>query len=389
MPAEMSDSIWLDSHGATGFVCIVLPELGTDYDEAGSILACIVQESGRPVCVLRDGDPSILQAEALILFGKCSAFTQSARLLGAHATRRPVTILWHIEPLLPGILPDRAMATARRLAQCDWNLLPPPLPTVVRCVPAHNLLRDAARSALSAKLKRLAAWEAEPAYADVHPRQWHHAAQHYLWLRRWHSPAWCDLVAASTISRCNILTQMGICCEYAPLGHHRAWGEDLGIQRDIDVLFLGRVKRTSRRPILHRLGRRLGDRGVRLVLVERDCYGPERTRLLSRTRIALDIVQHAWEMPILRLLISMACGAMVVSNWTSAPHPFRAEHLVRADLDAFVDTILYYLNHESERSAIAESARCFLTSKLSWHPVVCHVLRRGREHFEARSGVAP
>lgn len=389
MSAEMSDSMWLKSHGVAGSVCIVLPQRGTDYDEAGSILACIVQESGRPARVLRDGDPAILDSDALILFGKCSAFTQSARLLGAHPARRPVTVLWHIEPLLPGVLPDRAVMTARRLAQCDWNLLPAPFASMARYVPAHNLLRDAARSALSVRLKRLAAWDAEPAYADVHPRQWHHAVQHYLWLRQWHSHDWCDLVAAGTMPRCDLLRQMGICCEYAPLGHHPAWGEDLGVERDIDVLFLGRVKRTSRRRILLRLGRRLQDRGIRLVLIERDCHGPDRTRLLSRTRIALDIVQHTWEMPILRLLISIACGAMVVSNWTSDPHPFRAEHLVQADPDAFIDTILYYLNHESERRAIAESARCFITSELAWHPVVWHVLRRGREHFEARSGVLP
>lgn len=389
MSAEMSDSTWLDSYDIARPVCIVLPQRGTDYDEAGSILARIVQEPGRPVRVLRDGDPSVLDTDALILFGKCSAFTQSARLLSAHRACRPMTVLWHIEPLLPGVLPDRAMATARRLAQCDWSLLPAPFSSMARYVPAHNLLRDAARSALSARLKRLTAWEAEPAYAYVHPRQWHHAAQHYLWLRQWYSRDWCDLVAASTIPRCDVLRQMGICCEYAPLGHHPAWGEDLGVKRDIDVLFLGRVKRTSRRQVLYQLGRRLGDKGVRLVLVERDCHGTDRTRLLSRTRIALDIVQHAWEMPILRLLISMACGAMVVSNWMSNPHPFRGEHFVRADLDAFVDTILYYLNHESERKAIAESARCFVTSELAWHPVVWHVLRRGREHFEAQSGVIP
>mgnify|MGYP005850221301 CR=1 FL=1 len=387
MSTQRSDSMGPNSHDSAGSVCIVLPERGTDYDEAGSILARIVQESGRPACMLRDGAPSILDADTLILFGKCSAFTQSARLLGAHPARRPVTILWHIEPLLPGVLPDRAMATARRLARCDWSLLPAPLASVVKYVPAHNLLRDAARSALSAKLKRLAAWEAESACAEVHPRQWHHAAQHYMWLGQWHSRNWCDLVAASTIPRCNVLMQMGICWEYAPMGYHPAWGEDLGIERDIEVLFLGRVKRTSRQPILHRLGRRLQDKGVRLVLVERGCYGPDRTRLLSRTRIALDIAQHAWEMPLLRLLISMACGAMVVSNWRSDPHPLHAEHLVRADLDALVDTILYYLNHESERRAIAESARCFVTSELTWNPVVWHVLQRGREQFEARSGV--
>jgi hypothetical protein len=377
----------LDSRDATGPVCIALPARGTDYDEAGSILARIVQESGRPAYVLRDGDPSILDAKALILFGRCSAFTRSARLLGAHQAKRPATVLWHIEPLPPTVLPDHAMSTARRLGRCDWSLLPVPFSTMARRVPGLSLIRDAARSAWCARLKRLTGWDTEGAWADVHSRQWYHAVQHYLWLKQWHSHDWCDLVAAGTMPRRDILAQMGIRCEYAPLGYHPGWGENLGVERDIDVLFLGRAKKTSRQRHIERIGRRLRDRGIKLTIVDRDCYGPDRTRLMNRTRIALDIVTHTWEMPILRLLISIACGAMVISNWTSDPHPFRQEHFVRADLDHFVDAILHYLYHESERRQIAEAAHQYVTNELAWHRVVSHVLRRSREHFEARSGV--
>jgi hypothetical protein len=258
---------------------------------------------------------------------------------------------------------------------------------LMRYVPGRNLVRDAARSALSARLKRLAGWDTEPAWANVHPRRWYHAMQHYLWLRQWHSQDWCDLVAASTTARCDVLTQMGIRCEYAPLGYHPDWAEDLEIERDIDVLFLGRVKRTARQRPLERLARRLRDKGIRLVVVDRDCYGADRNRLLSRTRIAIDLVQHSWEMPILRLIISMGCGAMVISNWASDPYPFGESHFVRVDLDAFAETILYYLNHESERKHIAESGHRYVTGELAWHRVLARLLRTSRDRLEAQPGV--
>ncbi len=384
---ETFDPVKLAATDIQKRICIALPARGTEYQEPAAILTSIVQESGGQARLVRDGDPSILDADTLILFGKCSAFTRSAQRLAAHRTSRPATILWHIEPLPPAVLPSCALPTSRILAHCDWNLLPKPFSTLVRYIPGHNLIRDAARSALSARVKTLAGWNTERAWAHIHPRHWYHAIQHDLWLRNWHSHDWCDLVAASTLPRCDVLARMGIRCEYAPLGYHPAWAEDLGIERDIDVLFLGRVKRTSRQRPVKRLVRRLRDEGIRLMVVDRNCYGRDRSRLLSRTRIALDIVQNTWEMPILRLLISMTCGAMVISNWPADPFPFREDHFVRVPLDAFADTIQYYLGHEPERKQMAESARRYVTSDLAWHGVLARVLRRSREHFEARSGV--
>lgn len=359
-----------------GRVCITLPSRGHDYDEMVSVLAAVVRELGGDVALARDGEPAILNADIAILFGKCPEFDASAKLLTAHAPPRPATILWHVEPLPPGVIPAHAENAAKELARCDLSLLPKPLSALIRCVPGHNSLIHLVRQIRCTRFVRRCGWDNTLSDGGIHPRGWRHAVQNALWLKQRHSDAWCDLVAVSTAPRHRFLTDMGIPCEYAPLGYHALWGTDLGQDRDLDVVFLGRVKRTGRERLLSRIAGQLAETGVKLLIVDRDCYGEDRTKLLNRAKISLDLVKNSWEMPLLRLLISMGCGALVVSNSPVDPYPFREEHLVRVDSDSLVSAILEHLRDEPLRRRKVEAARRCLTDELAWRPVVLRVLRR-------------
>jgi hypothetical protein len=369
-----------------GRVCLTLPARGRDYDEPVSVLAAVVQELGGEVFTARDGDPSLLTADAVILFGKCSAFDGSAQLLAAHAAQRPSTVLWHVEPLPPRPIPPEAEKAARRLARCDFNRLPQPLPTLVRCVPGHSRWWGLVRWARCRQMVRRYGWDQRADSRSIHPRVWYHAVQHALWLRQRYSRTWCDLVAASTQPRCRVLTEMGIPCEYAPFGYHSRWGTTSRSQRDVDVVFLGRVKGTGRERLLRRIERGLARADVKLVVADQGCYGDQRTELLNRARISLDLTQATWEMPVLRLLTSMACGALVVSNCPLDPYPFRAEYLVRADSDCLEAAILAQLADEPARRRRAEAAYHYLTTELTWRAVVTRVLQRARVQRTAGAG---
>lgn len=386
--SEQIDSVLAGTSASTQErVCIALPAKGRDYDEMGYILSRVVQELGYSVQIIRDGSRAVLDCDVLIMFGVCSAFARSAELLTACGPQRPASILWHIEPLLPDILPEAAERTCRMLAKCDWRKLPGPLSAVIRRVPGSSLLRNTARTTLSSRLRRLCGWNTQTSYTQVPTRQWYHAALYYMWFRQGHATRWCDLVAVSTLPRHQVLTRMGIQCEYAALGYHSAWGRDLGLNRDIDVLFLGRVRKTARERAFAHIHAQLKHQGIELTTVDQDCYGQDRTELLSRTRISLDLTQHPWEMPIARLLPSMACGALVISNWTGDPHPFREEHLVRAESHCLADAVLHYLGTESEQRRIAEAAQRYVTNELAWHGTVRRLLHICRQRSVAKGVV--
>jgi hypothetical protein len=375
-PELESRGIIVSDGTGLGCVCITLPARGQDYDEPVSVLAAVVRELGGEVFVVRDGDHSVPAADVVILFGKCTTFDGSVRRLRDQATRRPATVLWHIEPLPPDAIPAKAEKAARRLAHCEVNQLPGFLPILARSVPGHSYLLNLVRRACCARLVERCGWNGRTDGRCVHPREWYHAVQNAVWLHERYTHDWCDLVAASTPPRCEVLTRMGIPCEYAPLGYHPLWGTNQGRDRDVDVLFLGRVKRTGREPLLCRLDRQLAGAGVKLLVIERDCYGAQRTELLNRTRICLDLTKNTWETPVLRLLTSMACGALVVSNGPADPYPFRDEHLVRADAEALGAAILEHLRDEPKRRRIAEAACRYVTMELAWGPVVARVLQR-------------
>lgn len=362
--------------GFPGRVCVALPAQRRAYDEMVSVLVPVVRELGGDVFLARDGDPAILEADVAILFGRCALFDASVRLLAAHSSRRPATVLWHVELLPPNVIPAHAEQAARKLVNCDVSRLSKPLQTLIRCVPRHSSLVNRVRQIRCTQFIRRCGWDRGLENGRVHAREWHHAVENALWLKQWHSDAWCDLVAVSTVPRHRLLTEMGIPCEYAPLGYHALWGTDPDRDRDIDVVFLGSVKRTGRERLLSRIAGQLAEAGVKLLIVDRDCYGEDRTRLLNRAKISLDLVKSSWEMPLLRLLISMGCGALVVSNCPVDPYPFREEHLVRVDSDSLASAILEYLHDESARRRKVEAARRCLTAELAWRPVVSRVLHR-------------
>ncbi|NUQ62175.1 MAG: glycosyltransferase family 1 protein [Pirellulales bacterium] len=68
----------------------------------------------------------------------------------------------------------------------------------------------------------------------------------------------------------------------------------------------------------------------------------------------LNLSKFPWELPGMRFLMGMSCGALVVTERLYDPRPYRfGEHLVEADLDEMPEKIIWHLNHETRRGEIA------------------------------------
>jgi glycosyltransferase involved in cell wall biosynthesis len=143
----------------------------------------------------------------------------------------------------------------------------------------------------------------------------------------------------------------------------------MSLKRDVDVLFLGHLhkKRCRRTSILKSVKETLQARGYNLKIVDKDCFGQERTKLLNRTKILIDIVRMPWEIPGMRLMMAISCGAMVISTgFKGDPFPYILnKHFVDVDTDQFADTIVYYLQNDSERYKISREAQRFVNEQLT------------------------
>jgi hypothetical protein len=151
-------------------------------------------------------------------------------------------------------------------------------------------------------------------------------------------------------------------------GRNPDWGEDLNLTRDIPLLWLGKPGSKRRQRILTQLRKRLEEMGIPILMIDGIenpyVFDDERTRLLNRTKIVLNILREKWDDNTLRFSLAAPNKAMIVSE-IMLPHSSYKPgvHYVESPLDKLPETIAYYLDHETERAQIANHAYEFVMSK--------------------------
>ncbi|NQW49407.1 MAG: glycosyltransferase family 1 protein [Planctomycetes bacterium] len=268
--------------------------------------------------ILEDTSAGIPPAGAwLVICGNAAWFPRiRRRLLAIPRHRRPYVLLWHAEPLPP--------ARASGL----------PLPWLNLREAAKIVLRDARAT-------------------DVYTN--------YFTLRNLHRAGIPDVLVLSSRGRQEFLAERGIPGHFAPLGCDRSMGRDLGIPRDIDVLFLG-ILNVPRR---NRLLQALKAQNINLTeagsWTDPELWGENRTRLLNRTKILLNFARTPGEFSGYRLSLGMANKALVISEPIYQPEPFvPGRHFVMVPPGEMAASIRHYLDAEHERSVITEAAARFV-----------------------------
>jgi hypothetical protein len=152
-------------------------------------------------------------------------------------------------------------------------------------------------------------------------------------------------------------------CIYAPWALLDASHEALEVERDIDVLWMGKRRTRRRSSVLDRLHTTLAARGATLTVidgVERPfVFGRERTLLLNRATITLNVLPTWYDGALsYRFPLSAANHSLVVSEVVlpHAPHLVPNVHYVDAPLDGLTDALLHYLQAPAERDRIVTAA---------------------------------
>jgi hypothetical protein len=159
---------------------------------------------------------------------------------------------------------------------------------------------------------RLAAGPAT-AINGAHPTDGLFAFSRLGWLERSVGAGHVDRVLASSPAAVETLWARGVPAEYQPVVRHAEMGRNGGGDRDIAALFLGSGLdgRASR---LARLEADLAAHGVPLTVVDRQCFGAERTALLNRTQVVVNLHKFPWHLERIRLLLATANGAIFASE---------------------------------------------------------------------------
>ncbi len=155
------------------------------------------------------------------------------------------------------------------------------------------------------------------------------------------------------------------------LGSRPDWGTDLNLERDIPVLWLGKVGSHRRELLLHQIRSQLQARGVQMMVVDGIehpyVFGHKRTVLLNRTQIVLNLVRQPWDCNSLRFYLAAPNKAMMMSEplLPHVPTIVPGVHYVETPLDGLPDLICYYLSHPEHRQQIATAAYQLVTEELT------------------------
>jgi hypothetical protein len=193
---------------------------------------------------------------------------------------------------------------------------------------------------------------------------------------------WIDLFVDISAIYANLFCTHGIPTLVAPFGGSPDWHAELNLKRDIDVLWMGKRATNRRSKLIDQVRDELRQRGVEMYVVDNIerpfIFDEERTQLLNRTKITLNLLRTWYDENSLRICIAAANRSLVVSE-PLLPHVCQyqtSKHYVAAPVEKLADTIMYYLAHEQERQQIVDHAHKFVTTELTMDASVKAILSR-------------
>ena len=306
-------------------------------------LALSLAELGHEVTVDSDGKVDLSRHDVVLLWNNPGWFPEARRQLRSSArAERPLIATFHAEPL------------------------PPPK--------ASGLPRYTAPNA--AELARIV--RRDPGATDIYTNA--------VTLRRIVREGWLDLLFATSLEKVEYLEEQGIRSWYVPYGYHPSYGTILGLERTIDVLFLGDRGPRRRRRLLRYLRAQGIDVDARGSWSDPSLWGESRSRLLNQTKIVVHLQRYPGKVAAMRLVLALANGAMVVAEPCYRPDPFvPGVHYAEAPVAELPDLIRYYLEHDEERERIVAAGHRLVTEELTFERSAQKVLEVIREHLDSRT----
>ena len=340
--------------------------------ELGVAVCRCLQQFGHSVKLVYDGEAAGLDADVLLLLINLGNFPGYCDQLKRGVPRRPMVVLWQMDPLPPVGLDTEAERIG--LAAARWKSILRLNRSAVAMPRWEKLLT----------LIRLREWAYKQFSAPGFRRSWQIMQKtpgmdhDFDWqqvrgvMKAWsiileaHHGKWVDYLVPSTQQRQRFFNERGIMADFVPVGAYAEAGRELGTPRDIPVVFLGTAKHGRRAAMLDELGVFLQQRGIAFRRIESGCYGDERTALLNRTRILVNLHNYPWSPAWIRFLMASACGTLVVSEPTEDDRPFVAgQHYVAATLAEMPDTIVRLLADPEHCARIAQAASGLCRTELT------------------------
>lgn len=198
---------------------------------------------------------------------------------------------------------------------------------------------------------------------------------------------WLHVLSDTSQIYSRIRSQIGVPTLYAPWGASRRWHKDLGLKRDLDVLWMGKKGSRRRGRILDQVFRKLRLKGLSVLIADNEespfIFGEERIRQLNRAKITLNITRTWYDDNFSRFTMACSNRSLVVSE-PLLPHctEFKENvHYVSAKIEDLADTIMYYLENEEESRRIVDNAHNLMMTDLKFENSLRRLFAAAQQHI--------
>ena len=222
------------------------------------------------------------------------------------------------------------------------------------------------------------------ALAQTAPVRWVNGRMHrFSYLGDYHyayAQGWLTLLVDFSEIYADLHSQHGLPTLAVPWGSMPGWYADLELERDIDVLWMGARAGRRRSGLLDQVRAELRALGVEMYMADNEehpfIFGEERTRMLNRAKITLNLTRTWYDDNFLRFPIVMPNRSLVVSEPLRAhcPEYIAGTHYVAAPIPDLARTIHHYVQHAAERRRIVEQAYQLVTTTLTLENCVGRIM---------------
>jgi hypothetical protein len=209
----------------------------------------------------------------------------------------------------------------------------------------------------------------------------------YYYARR---QGWLDVFADTSAVYGALHNKHGLNTVFAPWGGTPRWSADLNLERDIDVLWMGKRGSKRRSRLLDQIRQQLADSGVQMYVADGDendfIFDDNRTEILNRSKITLNLTRTWYDDNFSRFAMAAPNRSLFVSE-TLLPHCPQVKagiHYVSAPVEKLAETILYYLKKDTEREKLIENAYQLVTTELTFRNSVQIIMNATDKVREAR-----
>lgn len=182
---------------------------------------------------------------------------------------------------------------------------------------------------------------------------------------------WVHVIADSSQIYARLRSEHDLPTLFAPWGATARWYEDMALERDIDVLWMGNRASRRRAAILNTLRDELRAQGVNVYMADNEekpfIFDETRTEFLNRAKITLNVTRTWFDDNFSRFALAAPNRSLIVSEQVLPHCPYfeNGVHYVAAPVSQLRDTILYYLEHEAARQRIIDNCYELVTTKLT------------------------